>query len=570
LIFDLSRLIPGIPILLLVTLLGSCASGVGQVPPGGPPDSTAPSIVSTIPANGSVNFQGERVEIEFSEYIQESGLPAATIITPIPATPPDYSWSGRTLSIEFDHPLASDRTYAITFGAAITDLSGNRLGNPLTLRFSTGPKIDSGIIRGDVLGTGKRRVFVYAYLIPDSSPTFGDTLRPDQTRPDFIAPVADNGAFSLEGLPPGRFRLFAIADEFNDQLFTPGSDAYGTAPSDVTVGSENRPVGGVIIRLQPAPLDVTPPTLYAASSITTSRSEIRFSEPIDTASLRVANFTLGTPAGPARITDVWRSAASRLAVQIAHEPLPAGAEATLTVTALRDTSGNTIPDSSARGRFTVTGARDSLPPALLSLAIDSARAFTFTDSIVVSFDERVDISAPDDVLTIRDSARGIARFRLRRLSPVTFAATPIDTLIGLSRATLQIDLGRFTDDAGNRRDSIVRIPIAIAPIRQVGTLQGSIRDSAVTGGTYVVVAQMNGSGLTYRRVGLRNGSTWEFVAIPEGEYTIFAFRDSDGDGVYDYGSLSPFKPAEAYTGWRGTVRVRPRWVTNKIDLVFSQ
>jgi hypothetical protein len=85
----------------------------------------------------------------------------------------------------------------------------------------------------------------------------------------------------------------------------------------------------------------------------------------------------------------------------------------------------------------------------------------------------------------------------------------------------------------------------------------------------VVVAQMTG-GPSYRRVGLKNGSSWEFAAIPEGEYTIFAFRDSNGDGQYDYGSLSPFRPAEAYTGWRGSVRVRPRWVTNKIDLVFVQ
>ena len=555
---------------MLVALLGSCASGVGQVPPGGPPDSTAPSIISTIPPNGSVNFRGETVEVEFSEYIQESALPAATIITPIPAVPPDYSWSGRTLSIEFDAPLVSDRTYAISFGSAISDLSGNRLGNPLTLRFSTGPRIDSGMIRGDVLGIGKRRVFVYAYMMPSTSPTFGDTLQPDQTRPDFIAPVADNGAFSLEGLPPGRFRLFAIADEYNDQLFTPGSDAYGTAPSDITLAEDDRAVSGVIIRLQPAPTDVAPPTLYAASSITSTRSEIRFSEPIDTATLRTANFTLSTATGPVRITDVWRSAVSRLAVQIAHDPLPAEATATVAVTALRDTSGNVIADSSGRGAFTVTGTRDSLPPALLPLAVDSMHAYTFTDSLLISFDERVTLGSPEGAVSIRDTARGVARFRVRRLTPVTFVATPLDTLIALSSAILQIDLGRFADDAGNRRDSIARIPIAVTPIRQVGTLQGSIRDTAVAGASYVVVAQMNGNGLTYRRSGLKSGSSWEFVAIPEGEYTIFAFRDSDGDGSYDYGSLSPYSPAEAYTGWRGTVRVRPRWVTNKIDLVFSR
>ena len=49
-----------------------------------------------------------------------------------------------------------------------------------------------------------------------------------------------------------------------------------------------------------------------------------------------------------------------------------------------------------------------------------------------------------------------------------------------------------------------------------------------------------------------------------------AFRDSDGNGIYDYGSIVPFEFAEAYVIWHGTIRVRPRWVTNKIDLVIGK
>lgn len=558
-------------VLMLLSLLGSCASGVGEVPPGGPADSTAPTIVSTIPAGGSVNVRSRQIKVEFSEYIQESSLQNAMIITPIPARPPEYDWSGRKLTIEFDQPLAVDRTYAITFGSAITDLSGNRLGTPFTLRFSTGEKIDSGVVRGDILGVDRRRVFVYGYLLPPSNPAFADTLQPDQTRPDFIAPVSDNGSFSLEGLPPGRLRLFAISDEFNDQLFSPGIDAFGTATRDVTIGEDYAPVGGVVIRLRPAPIDVSSPVLFSASSITATRTELRFSEPIDTATLRPANFTLSTASGTTPVVDVWRSMANRLAVQISHGPLAEDVEATISVTALRDTAGNVSADSAGRATFTATGARDTLAPTLLALAIDSVRAYSFSDSIPIAFDERVVIETLDEgTVTMRDSVRGAARFRLRRLSPVSFAAYPLDTLIGLSSATLEIDLRRFSDEAGNRRDSVARIRVAVVPIRQVGTLQGSIRDSGDAGGTYVVVAQMVTTGQCYRRTGLRNGSTWEFAALPEGEYTLSAFRDNDADGLYDYGSLTPYRPAEPYTVWRGSVRVRPRWVTNKIDLVFAE
>ena len=77
LILDFPRPVSGALILVLLSLLGACASGVGQAPAGGPADSTAPAVVSTTPATGSINFRGQEIEVLFSEYIQESTLPTA-------------------------------------------------------------------------------------------------------------------------------------------------------------------------------------------------------------------------------------------------------------------------------------------------------------------------------------------------------------------------------------------------------------------------------------------------------------------------------------------------------------
>lgn len=552
---------------LVLSMLCSCASGMNTPPPGGPADSTAPAIVLTDPPSGTVNMSERTITVEFTEYVEESRVSEHVVITPIPRIPPEFDWSGRTLEIYFDEPLVENRTYAVTFGAGIVDLSGNRLGRPFTLRFSTGEQIDSGRIQGRVLGKAQGRAFIYAYLIPADNPRFPDTLRADSTRPDFIAPIGDDGNFSLEGLPNGRFRLLAVVDEFNDQLYSPGQDAYGIATSDISVTSPNEPVTGVTIRLRAAPDDIVAPAIYGATSITRARSEIRFSEPIDSTTLLRENFTLTAGGTPVTIREIWRSPANRLALQFMHEELTAGAEARLTTMALRDTAGNALPDSSATISFIVADLRDTVPPSFLPPGIDTVNAYTFPDSIRIAFDEAVRIDNLDGVVSLRDTAGPRAAFRLVRLSPTEFAARPLDTLFGAARGVLEIPLGRFTDESGNRRDSLIRIAITIGQPRQKGSLEGTIVDSTAPDARHVVIARAVQGGALYKLTNLRPGP-WEFPSIPEGEYEITAFRDTDGNGIYDYGSVVPYRPAEPFTAWEGNVRVRPRWATNQIRLVF--
>jgi uncharacterized protein (DUF2141 family) len=552
---------------LVLLVLCSCASGQGTAPPGGPPDTTAPHIVTTFPANGSTNFHDNVISAEFSEFVDENRARQAVVITPIPSRLPKFSWSGRTLDIEFTTPLLNNRTYAVTFGADITDLANNRLGHPFTLRFSTGDVIDSGRIQGQVTGVERRRACIFAYTLPHDTTGFAASFRPDSTQPDFIAPVADDGTFSLEGLPNGSYRLFAVTDESGDQRYTPGIDAYGVAVNDVTITTQTEPVTGATIRLQRAPIDLLPPTLFSASPLYGTRTALRFNEPIDTATLRQGNITMSVAEGPVVVLQSWRSPTSWNIVEIEHQALTTGSKVTVQTHNLRDTAGNALPDSVAATTFTAIDTRDTIPPTLMPVGIDTLHGYTFPDSIRISFNEGVTITETGTVVSIRDSSGKQATFNLRQQSPTSFIAVPRDSLIGISRAELRIDLGKVVDIAHNRRDSVMRIPIAVAPGRQNGTMQGTLTDTTAPNAAHVIVARLVATGALFKKVGVRTGP-WEFTSIPEGEYEISAFRDSDNDGEYDYGAIAPYRPAEAYTSWRGTVRVRPRWVTNKVDLVI--
>lgn len=558
-------------LLAFTALLAGCASGQGSAPRGGPPDTTAPVIISTNPTDGTVNVAGERVTVEFSEYMNEGAAQQNVVITPIPATPPEFDWSGRELEITFRQPLLPNRTYAVTFGAGLTDLSNNRLGRGLTLRFATGPTLDSGTIRGTVAGVAKRRAFVFAWLVPPGNTRFLDTLRPDSVRPDFVAPISDDGLFSLEGLPAGTFRLLTVADEFGDQLLNSGTDAYGTFSREVTIPPNySQPIVGLNARLRPAPLDQKPPSIYSVRSITNTRTEFRFSEPIDTATLRTPNFTLTTTAGTTIApSEIWQTAESRLIVQLHHATLPADGETTITMRNLADTAGNRLPDSNATQRFTATSLRDTLPPVLLPLDVDTTRSYSVSDSLRLRFSEGVRVNASSEVATLRDTAGKTARFRLMQISPVEFHAFPIDTLAGVGRATLELRLGRISDLSGNRTDSTIRFSILLAPARLNGTVQGTLADTASPNSGHIILFTSVATGKVWKLRGVKAGA-WEMKGLPEGEYRVAAFRDSNNNGQYDDGAIAPWGRSEPFTEFTGTVRVRPRWTVNEINLVVIE
>lgn len=536
-------------------------------PPGGPPDKEPPVIREAFPTDGTINFRDRTVRITFDEYLNEGSVPEQIVVTPLPDRQPETDWSGKTLEIKFREPLQENRTYAVTLGGAIQDLSGNRLGTPYTLRFSTGPVIDSGRVEGIIVGKGDRDVFIFAYTLPADEAAFGDTLRPDVTKPDFITPVADNGSYSLEGLPPGRYRLFAVADDFNDRLYSPGTDAFGVAVQDVTVGPGYAPVPPLRIRIGAGPVDMKQPQLFSAAPVNNGRTELRFSEPIDTGTLRPENFRLTAGGAEVTITAAWRAAANRLSVLLAHDPLPAGSDVAVEASGLRDTVGLELADTARRATFTATARQDTLPPSLQPIS-DIDKGYRIGDTLLIAFDEGVRIANADEAMFLTDTATGTAlRFRLVRRSPAEFIAFPTGTKFASPSGILSLTLGFFTDYGGNRVDTVWTKGVQIKPVPQRGSLQGMLTDSTAPDVPHVILLESKTERWRYR-VRLQGTGAWEIKDIPSGDYNLSAFRDSDGDGEYDYGSITPYRPGEVFTERPGGVQVRPRWTTTEVDVEF--
>ncbi len=203
------RMLPAI--LCSIGLLASCAS-IGN-PSGGPRDEDPPRFVRANPAPGSVNVNRDRITIDFDEIVNVKDAFQKVVVSPPGGQTPRVSSQGHRVTVQFKDTLQPNTTYTIDFSNSIED---NNEGNKLqgfTYSFSTGPVIDTLQISGMVLSADALEpqqgmlVGVYSNL----SDTAFSTLPFER-----VAKTDDRGRFSIRGLAPGEYRIFALNDLDND------------------------------------------------------------------------------------------------------------------------------------------------------------------------------------------------------------------------------------------------------------------------------------------------------------------------------------------------------------------
>ena len=209
-----------------------CASMM--IPTGGPRDTLPPVIVNMTPDNFSTDrpLVGHgKIYIEFDEFVQLKDQQKEFFTSPQMKKKPTVTLRGRGIVIQLRDTLLPNTTYALNFGSALRD---NNEGNPLhSMRyvFSTGPEIDSMILSGYTADAYKADSVSKTFIWFFPADSVEDIAEYDSTifkyKPAVIARAENNGIFIAQNLKPVPYRVYAVQDKNDNQLYEPGSDQVG-------------------------------------------------------------------------------------------------------------------------------------------------------------------------------------------------------------------------------------------------------------------------------------------------------------------------------------------------------
>ena len=218
-----------IALILVGGIFSRCANTM--TPQGGPKDTIPPVIVKMNPDNFTTNFKGNKIYIEFNEFVQLKDQNKEFFTSPAMKKKPVLTIRGRGVAIQIRDTLRENTTYALNFGGAVRD---NNEGNPLNaMRYvlSTGDTVDSIYCSGYTADSYKADSVSKSYIwfyIADSLP---DTPDWDSTmlnrKPDVIARAENNGIFIAQNLKPVPYRIYAYQDKNDNQLYEAGTDLVG-------------------------------------------------------------------------------------------------------------------------------------------------------------------------------------------------------------------------------------------------------------------------------------------------------------------------------------------------------
>lgn len=247
-------------------LFSGCANIVPPV--GGPRDSLPPKLVKASPSLNATNFQGNRINLQFDEFVELQNIYENVIIAPTQERFPQIDSRLRNITIKLKDSLKPATTYTIQFGNAIRDVNEGNVLNNFSYVFSTGNKLDSMILEGRVLlgENGK----VDSTLIVMLHDNLNDSAVYKEN-PLYITRLDSKGYFKFEHLPVRKFKLYALKGA-GGRKYTSNKMLFAFADDPVDTKLNTQPVKLYAFVAEPD----TSKIIQNASSIKATDKKIRY------------------------------------------------------------------------------------------------------------------------------------------------------------------------------------------------------------------------------------------------------------------------------------------------------
>ena len=539
-----------------ILFIYSCAAI--QAPPGGPKDIIPPKLIHAVPANGSIYFTGGRVELVFSEYLQENSVHNAIRIQPSLPEPLGIKYKGRTLWVDFPDSLIENQTYIISINRDLRDEHGVQLGQGLQIAYATGSEIDRGEINGKVYYD--KPVALHLWMVNSES----DLTQFYTSPPDYVTDADNEGNYSFYHLSPGSYRLIGVDRSSAGLSLDPERMIYGLSWRNIVQLDSNQVKDGINMRIAERSRKIK---LIRGEWLGRYWGKLFFSDNISNYEklLSVHVIKDSSILIPTTFLDMLDKKVLHF---ILPDSLPDDSRLTITIPAISQ-GERTLIDS---GRVTVRASSES-DTSYLDI-INPKNGFEIKpeeDRVVpldIFFSRIMKDSVNEDTIHLLSDTIAIP-FSSQWLSPLHLQIVPKENWIPRSKFSLVIVRDRIFPFFGRSlQDSIKTIQISTTNFIGFGNLVGRIEKPYPQPLIAELVPFENEQSKQWTVV--NSNSEFEISHVSEGKYSLLIFNDLDGIRNYSYGQVDPFQPAEWFRFLPDTITIRNNWDMEITDIRLEQ
>ncbi len=229
----ISLLLIGIYFFTALTTSTGCAN---IMPPGGGPrDSLPPVLLKSTPFDSTLNFQSNRIVLNFDEYVEIDNYQQNLIVSPVPEQFPTVNRNLQTITVRLRDSLEANTTYTLNFGNSIKDVNEGNIYKNFTYTFSTGNYIDSLQFGGNVIlaetGAADSTLTVLLHKSSEDSALV-------KQKPRYVTRLDKNGYFNFKNLAPGTYYVYALKDEGGSYRYMSTAALFAFADSAIVVNEK--------------------------------------------------------------------------------------------------------------------------------------------------------------------------------------------------------------------------------------------------------------------------------------------------------------------------------------------
>ena len=523
--------------------LVSCAAV--QSPSGGPKDETPPELLETIPPNGTIGFKGGRVELIFSEFIDVNSINKGIRVLPSFTKTPELIYKGKKIIIEFPDSLALNQTYIIVIDRSLTDEHKVKIGKGIQVAFSTGDKIDDGLISGNVISSKMASVNLWKIKDDTDMSSFYKRV------PDYTIDATDNGNFEFQFLSPGKYKVIGVESSSSGLILFPDRMVYGLpSRAYIQIGAEKK-VNNVQIKI---PDNRGGAKMIKADWVNGNWGRISFSNDI-TKWVNEIPLTITQDDSSTTKASTYKDPSDG---SILHFILNDEPQDYVTV----ETSGLSLRSHSiiepdlirikTENKIDTTSLSIISPTSKFILEIEADS----TASLEVVFSSLVIDSLDTEPFIIKKDSAMIPIDVLWK-SPLEARITPKNNWDQNTRYRLEV-IKEFINPvySQNLKDSVKTISFKTSNYQGFGNVVISSQNKE--SGLVAVLTKMEKEIVHYRTV-VDSRGTFNMKKIAEGNYSLFIYNDSDSSDTYTYGKIDPYSVSEEYYSYPDTLKIRANW-----------